>query len=71
MKKGKHCHVVDCDLKAFFDTVDHQKLMARLRGRITDPSLLALILKYLKAGAISHEGKYEESLRGVPQGGPL
>lgn len=71
LKKGKHCHVVDCDLKAFFDTVDHQKLMARLRGRITDPSLLALILKYLKAGAISHEGKYEESLRGVPQGGPL
>ncbi len=71
MKKGKRCHVVDCDLKAFFDTVDHQKLMARLRQRITDPSLLALILKYLKAGAISREGKYEESLRGVPQGGPL
>jgi RNA-directed DNA polymerase len=70
-KSGKRCHVIDCDLKAFFDTVDHQKLMSRLRQRTTDPELLALILKYLKAGAISREGKYEESLRGVPQGGPL
>jgi RNA-directed DNA polymerase len=69
--RGTRCHVVDCDLKAFFDTVDHQKLMARLRQRITDSALLALILKYLKAGAISREGRYEEQLRGVPQGGPL
>ena len=27
LAKGKKCDVVDCDLKAFFDTVDHQKLM--------------------------------------------
>ncbi len=65
------CPAVDCDLKAFFDTVDHQKLMARLRGRVADPALLALILRYLKAGAITREGRYEEQLGGVPQGGPL
>lgn len=70
-EKGRKCHAVDCDLKAFFDTVDHRKLMARLRQRTTDPELLALILRYLKAGAISREGIYEEQLRGVPQGGPL
>ena len=70
-KMGTRCHVVDCDLQAFFDTVCHQKLMSRLRQRTTDLGLLALILKYLKAGAISREGKYEESLGGVPQGGPL
>lgn len=68
---GCRCHVVDCDLKAFFDTVDHQKLMARLRLRVADPGLLALILKYLKAGAILPGGRFEEQLRGVPQGGPL
>ena len=45
--------------------------MSRLRQRITDPELLALILKYLKAGAISHGGSYEKQLMGVPQGGPL
>jgi RNA-directed DNA polymerase len=71
IKMGQRSHVVDCDLEAFFDTVDHQKLASRLRQRTTDPSLLALILEYLKAGAISREGKYEESLGGVPQGGPL
>lgn len=70
-KKGKRCHVVDCDLEKFFDTVDTQKLMSRLRQRVTDPGLLALILKYLKAGAISQQGHFEEQLRGVPQGGPL
>ena len=69
--KGTRCHVVDCDLKAFYDTVDHQKLMARLRQRTTDPELLALILKYLKAGAISQQGRFEVQLMGVPQGGPL
>jgi RNA-directed DNA polymerase len=63
--------VVDCDLEKFFDTVDNQKLMSRLRQRITDPGLLALILKYLKAGVISQQGHFEEQLRGVPQGGPL
>jgi len=45
--------------------------MGRLRQRITDPGLLALILKYLKAGAISRQGHFEEQLMGVPQGGPL
>jgi len=69
--KGKKCHVVDADLKAFFDTIDHQKLMGRLRERITDPDLLGLILKYLKAGAIWSDGRYEEQKRGMPQGGPL
>jgi RNA-directed DNA polymerase len=69
--KGKKCHVVDCDLKAFFDTVDHQKLLGKLRERITDPRLLKLILKYLKAGAILRNGSFEPSDMGVPQGGPL
>jgi len=71
IKKGRRCHVVDCDLEKFFDTVDNQKLMGRLRQRVTDPGLLALILKYLKAGAISRQGHFEEQLKGVPQGGPL
>jgi RNA-directed DNA polymerase len=70
-KIGKRCCVLDCDLKAFFDTVNHQKLMERLRQRITDPALLGLILKYLKAGAITEEGRYEKGHQGVPQGGPL
>jgi RNA-directed DNA polymerase len=69
--KGKTCHVVDCDLKAFFDTVDHRKLMGKLRERIADPRLMKLILKYLKAGVILRNGCFEETDKGVPQGGPL
>lgn len=69
--KKRRCHVVDCDLKAFFDTVDHQKLMVQLRLNIADPELLGLILKYLKAGAITPKGNFTHSPEGVPQGGPL
>ena len=36
LAKGKKCYVADCDLKAFFDTVDHQKLMSKLRESIAD-----------------------------------
>ena len=70
-KRRQGCHVVDCDLKAFFDTVDHQKLMSKLRESIVDRELLGLILKYLKAGAISPKGELIKSPQGVPQGGPL
>lgn len=70
-RKGAKCHVVDCDLRSFFDTVDHRKMMDRLRERISDPGVLTLIHKYLKAGVISPEGGLEETPEGVPQGGPL
>ncbi len=72
--RGKKCHVVDCDRKSFFDTVDHQKLMSRLRSRIQDVRLLDLIGKFLKAGVAvpsCEGGTGEESRTGVPQGGPL
>ena len=65
------CHVVDCDLKAFFDTVDHQKLITKLRENIADHELLGLLIKYLKAGAITVKGNYIQTPEGVPQGGPL
>lgn len=71
LRKGGKCHVIDCDLKAFFDTVDHQKLMGKLRESIADPRVLNLILKYLKAGVILPDKIYEDTEKGVPQGGPL
>ena len=71
LEKGKKCHVVDCDLQAFFDTVDHQKLMGKLRESIADPRVLKLILKYLKVGVILRSGCFEDTDKGVPQGGPL
>src|SRR6056297_2926718 len=60
-----------CDLETFFDTVNHQKMMSRLRESVADERLLDLIGKFLKAGVILPDGAYEKSRSGVPQGGPL
>lgn len=62
--------VVDLDLDAFFDRVNHDRLMSKLRSQIQDPVLLKLIHRYLKAN-IEHNGKQEVCREGVPQGGPL
>jgi len=62
--------VVDCDLEAFFDRVNHDKLMTQLKDRHQDPKLLRLINRYLKAG-VQIGGTTEASIEGVPQGGPL
>ena len=70
-KRRPKCHVVDCDLQQFFDVVDHDLLMRRLRERIEDPGLLRLIRAYLKAGVILPDGSREATRQGVPQGGPL
>lgn len=64
-------HAVDCDLKAFFDTVDHQRLLARLRQKIGGGKLLRLIGRYLRAGVVQPVGTKEATPLGVPQGGPL
>ena len=49
-KRRPKCHVVDCDLQQFFDTVDHRKLMERLRESVREHRLMGLIAKFLKAG---------------------
>ena len=63
-------YIVDIDLSKFFDTVNHDLLMQRLRRRIEDKTLLRLIHRYLRAG-VEIEGKTHPTVKGVPQGGPL
>lgn len=62
--------VVDCDLEAFFDGVNHDLLMEQLKVKHHDPRLLRLINRYLKAG-VQVDGAIQASVEGVPQGGPL
>ncbi len=62
--------VVDMDLQAFFDRVNHDRLMVRLKSRCHDHDLLRLINRYLKAGVRVGEHT-EATTMGVPQGGPL
>jgi len=54
-KEGRR-HAVDCDLKSFFDTVNHDRLMGQLRGKIHDRQVLGLIRHYLEAGVVLSPG---------------
>jgi len=69
-KEGRR-HAVDCDLKSFFDTVNHDRLMGQLREKIRDRTILGLIRRYLQAGVVLPDGTREATPCGVPQGGPL
>ena len=62
--------VVDIDLEAFFDRVNHDRLMARLKRHTADADLLRLINRYLKA-RVQVGDRTEPTVMGVPQGGPL
>jgi RNA-directed DNA polymerase len=62
--------VVDLDLEAFFDRVNHDRLMIRLKQHVPDTALLRLINRFLKAG-FQVGGHVEATTMGVPQGGPL
>jgi group II intron reverse transcriptase/maturase len=68
--RARHGWVVDMDLQAFFDRVNHDRLIARLKSRGMQADLLRLINRYLKAG-VSVGGNIEPTHMGVPQGGPL
>ena len=59
--------ILDADIQAFFDTIDHKWMMQFLEHRIADRRLLRLIGKWLKAGVIE-DGRRIESLQGTPQG---
>jgi RNA-directed DNA polymerase len=63
--------LVDLDLERFFDRVHHQRLMARLEQKVSDPKLLHLIYQMLKAKVVMPDGVVVSTEEGVPQGGPL
>jgi len=62
--------VVDIDMAKFFDTVNHDRLMARMKQRISDKRVLRLVNAYLKAGVMVN-GVVMEAEKGTPQGGPI
>lgn len=62
--------VVDLDIEAYFDTVNHDKLISILRERVFDSATLHLVRKFLQAG-IMEKGLVKSNTIGMPQGGTL
>ena len=68
--KAGYTYVVDADLKSYFDTIPHDRLMKRLQGKVADSRLLGLVESFLKAGIL--EGMTEWTPEaGAPQGAVL
>jgi RNA-directed DNA polymerase len=63
--------VLEADIEACFDNIDHAALMARVRRRVGDKRILALVKMFLKSGILTQLGVEEETLTGTPQGGIL
>lgn len=68
--KAGYQYVVDADLKSYFDTIPHDRLLERVRRRIADGKLLSLIEAFLKAEVFDGLRQWEPE-RGAPQGAVL
>ena len=65
-----HVYAISMDLEAYFDTVNHSKLIEVLSRTMKDGRVISLIHRYLNAG-VMEDGGFHATPEGVPQGGPL
>jgi RNA-directed DNA polymerase len=63
--------VLEGDITACFDEISHSALLGRVRDRIGDKRVLALVKAFLKAGILSEDGAERDTITGTPQGGIL
>jgi RNA-directed DNA polymerase len=63
--------VLDGDIEACFDSLSHSATLDRVRLRIADKRVLALIKAFLKAGILTEDGARRDTITGTPQGGIL
>ena len=63
--------VLEADIAACFDEISHSALLDRVRRRVGDKRILALVKAFLKAGILSEDGVTRETHTGTPQGGIL
>ncbi len=63
--------MLDADIEACFDRIDHTALLDRVRRRVKDKRVLRLVKAFLKAGILTELGEVEDTNTGTPQGGIL
>jgi len=69
--KAGHDWVVDADLKSYFDTIPHDRLLALVKTRVADGRVLALVESFLRAGVLETAKGWQPTERGTPQGGVI
>jgi RNA-directed DNA polymerase len=62
--------VIDADIKTYFDSIPHDKLLGLIKEEVVDSSVLSLIIQFLNSGILEN-GSFYESESGSPQGGVI
>jgi len=70
LKEG-HLHIVDVDIKGYFDNIPHQRLMELVKERVADGRVLGLIEAFLKQGVMEDTAALKAAEAGTPQGGVI
>jgi len=69
--KAGQVWVVDADLKSYFDTIPHGRLLALVKARVADGRVLALVESFLRAGVLEESQGWKPTECGTPQGGVI